>query len=58
MEDACADVAVEAFQGRIHHARRYFPRKLARENIACDIDEVLQGACSSHFQHMLTLKKS
>ena len=25
MEDACGDTAVEAFQGWIRHARRYFP---------------------------------
>ncbi len=41
MEDASADIAVEAFQGWICHARPYFPRCLARENIACSVDEVL-----------------
>ena len=28
-------------QGWIRHARRYFPRCLAREDIACDVDEVM-----------------
>ncbi|XP_031688651.1 uncharacterized protein LOC109897194 [Oncorhynchus kisutch] len=32
---------VGAFGGWIHHSRRFFPRCLARENIACDVDEVL-----------------
>ncbi|KAF0039328.1 hypothetical protein F2P81_007563 [Scophthalmus maximus] len=39
MEDACGDIAVDAFHGLIRHARRYFPRCWARENIACDVDE-------------------
>jgi hypothetical protein len=25
----------------MHHARRYFPRCLAEENITCDVDENL-----------------
>ena len=37
----CGDLAVDAFHGWIRYARRYFPRCLARENIACDVDEVL-----------------
>ncbi|XP_049319290.1 uncharacterized protein LOC111190584 [Astyanax mexicanus] len=41
MEDACGDIAVDAFHGWIRHAKRYFPRCLASENIACDVDEVL-----------------
>ncbi len=41
MEDASADWAVEAFQSWIRHARRYFHCCLFRENIACDVDEVL-----------------
>ncbi|XP_056588305.1 uncharacterized protein LOC130438311 [Triplophysa dalaica] len=41
MEDACGDIAADAFHGWNRHARRYFPRCLARENIACDVDEVL-----------------
>ena len=41
MEEACGDIAPEAFQGWIRHTRRYFPHCLARENIACDVDEVL-----------------
>ncbi len=41
MEDACGDIAADAFYGWNRHARRNFPRCLARENIACDVDEVL-----------------
>lgn len=41
MEDACEDIAADAFHGWNRHARRYFPRCLARENIAYDVDEVL-----------------
>ena len=41
MEEACGDIAPEAFQGWIRHIRRYFPHCLARKNIACDVDEVL-----------------
>ena len=31
MEDACGDIEVASVQGWIRHARRYFPRWLARE---------------------------
>lgn len=41
MEDACGDIEVASVQGWIRHARRYFPRCLARENVSCDVDEVL-----------------
>lgn len=41
MEDACGDIAADAFHGWNRRARRYFPRCLARENIACDVNEVL-----------------
>ncbi|KAK0139589.1 hypothetical protein N1851_023524 [Merluccius polli] len=41
MDLACDDVAVEAFQGWVRHARAFFPRCLAMDNIACDVDEVL-----------------
>lgn len=41
MDLACDDVAVEAFQGWVRHARSFFPRCLAMDNIACDVDEVL-----------------
>ncbi|XP_061589461.1 coiled-coil domain-containing glutamate-rich protein 1-like [Cololabis saira] len=41
MDLACDDVAVEAFQGWVWHARAFFPRCLAMDNIACDVDEVL-----------------
>ncbi len=41
MEDACGDIAADAFYGWNRHARQNFPRCLARENIACDVDEVL-----------------
>ncbi|XP_029571765.1 uncharacterized protein LOC115163746 [Salmo trutta] len=41
MEDACGEVDVGAFGGWIRHSRRFFPQCLTRENIACDVDEVL-----------------
>ncbi|XP_049914950.1 uncharacterized protein LOC126399166 [Epinephelus moara] len=44
MEDACGDVTAEACQGFMRHCRRFFPRCLAREDIACDEDEVLWPA--------------
>ncbi|KAK0136832.1 hypothetical protein N1851_027005 [Merluccius polli] len=40
MEEACDEIAVGAIQGWIRHSR-FFPRCLARENIACDVDEAL-----------------
>lgn len=33
-------VCGEAYQGWICHTRRYFPHRLTRENISCDVDEV------------------
>ncbi|XP_049597162.1 uncharacterized protein [Syngnathus scovelli] len=41
MEEACGDIGAEAFVDWICHARRYFPHCMARENIDCDVDEVL-----------------
>ncbi|XP_060776948.1 uncharacterized protein LOC132886378 [Neoarius graeffei] len=41
MELACGDIPVEAFQGWMRHSRAFFPWCLARENIACDVDEVM-----------------
>lgn len=41
MEDACDQVHATAVQGWIRHARRFFPRCLANEDIACDVDEIL-----------------
>ncbi|XP_041947824.1 uncharacterized protein LOC121708924 [Alosa sapidissima] len=41
MEEACGDIDAVSIQGWMRHARRFFPRCLARENIACDVDEVL-----------------
>ncbi len=38
---ACGDIGVEACQAWIRHARVFFPRCLARQNVACDVDEVL-----------------
>ncbi len=38
---ACGDIGVEACQAWIRHARFFFPRCLARQNVACDVDEVL-----------------
>ncbi|CAM4573550.1 unnamed protein product [Leuciscus chuanchicus] len=41
MELACVDIPVEAFQEWFRHSRAFFPRCLARDNIACDVDEVM-----------------
>ncbi|KAL7868696.1 hypothetical protein SRHO_G00100800 [Serrasalmus rhombeus] len=41
MEEACDDIHADDCQGWIRHARRFFPRCLAREKIAADVDEVL-----------------
>ncbi|XP_062413404.1 uncharacterized protein LOC134104102 [Pungitius pungitius] len=41
MEDACDQMEVAAMQGWIRHSRRFFPRCLANDNIACDVDEIL-----------------
>ncbi len=35
------NIGVEAIQGWIRHAKGFFPRCLARDRIACDVDEVL-----------------
>ena len=41
MEEACGDIEVRSIQGWIQHARQYFPCCLAREEIACDVDEMM-----------------
>jgi hypothetical protein len=41
MEGVCGEVDVGAFGVWIRHSRRFFPRCLARENMVCDVDEVL-----------------
>ncbi|KAL0168596.1 hypothetical protein M9458_036818, partial [Cirrhinus mrigala] len=41
MDAACDDIGVEVIQGWIRHAKGFFPRCLARDRIACDVDEVL-----------------
>ncbi len=41
MEEACGDIEVGSIQGWIRHTRQYFPRCLACEDIACDVDEDL-----------------
>ncbi|KAK6491793.1 hypothetical protein HHUSO_G3964, partial [Huso huso] len=41
MEAACEDITVEACQGWICHARLFFPRCMARDNVLCDVDENL-----------------
>uniref|UniRef100_A0A1A8C9L3 DDE superfamily endonuclease n=1 Tax=Nothobranchius kadleci TaxID=1051664 RepID=A0A1A8C9L3_NOTKA len=41
MELACGDIPVEALQGWICHSRAFFPRCLAGDNIACDVEEVM-----------------
>ncbi|XP_052395108.1 uncharacterized protein LOC127943019 [Carassius gibelio] len=41
MNAGCLAIGAEDCQGWIRHARRYFPRCIARENIQCDVDENL-----------------
>ena len=41
MEEACRDIDMGSVQGWIRHARQYFLHCLAREDIACDVDEVM-----------------
>nr|XP_054605155.1 uncharacterized protein LOC129166557 [Nothobranchius furzeri] len=41
MEQACGDIEIRSIQGWIRHTRGFFPRCLAGEDIACDVDEVL-----------------
>ncbi len=41
MDAACDNIGVEAIQGWIRHAKGFFPRCLARDRIACDVDEAL-----------------
>ncbi|KAI2649093.1 Insertion element IS630 uncharacterized 39 kDa protein [Labeo rohita] len=41
MEEACDQTEVAAIQGWIRHSRRFFPRCLANDNIACNVDEIL-----------------
>ncbi len=41
MDAACDNIGVEAIQGWIRHAKGFFPHCLARDRIACDVDEVL-----------------
>ena len=41
MEEACDQIDAVAVQGWIRHSRRFFPRCLANEDIACDVDEIL-----------------
>ena len=41
MEQACGDINIGSIHGWIRHTRQYFPRCLAEENIACDVDEIL-----------------
>lgn len=38
MEEACDEIDVGAIPGEIRHSRRFFPRCLARGDIACDVD--------------------
>lgn len=41
MEEACDQIEATAIQGWIRHSRRFFPRCLGNEDIACDVDEIL-----------------
>ncbi|KAL7887553.1 hypothetical protein AOLI_G00052740 [Acnodon oligacanthus] len=40
-EEACDEIDVGAIQGWIRHSKPFFPRCLEREDIACDVAEVL-----------------
>ncbi|KAL7887091.1 hypothetical protein AOLI_G00048120 [Acnodon oligacanthus] len=41
MEEACSDIPLESIQGWIKRARDYFPLCLSRNNIVCNVDEVM-----------------
>ncbi len=41
MEEACDQIEAASIQGWIRHSNRFFPRCLANENTACDVDEAL-----------------
>ena len=41
IEEAHRVIEVGSVQGWIRYARRYFPRCLARDDIACDVNEVM-----------------
>ncbi|XP_019204884.1 uncharacterized protein LOC109196108 [Oreochromis niloticus] len=41
VEEACGDIDQASCQAWIRHSRRYFPRRLGLEDIACDVDEIL-----------------
>ncbi|XP_047676533.1 uncharacterized protein LOC113637723 [Tachysurus fulvidraco] len=47
MEEACDEIDVGAIQGWIRHSRHFFPRCLAREDIACDVDVVARPGCAA-----------
>lgn len=48
LEETCGDIPLESVQGRIQHARGYFPRCLTRANIACDVNVDFLAWCSLH----------
>lgn len=41
MDAACDDITGDQCRGWLRHARRFFPRCIARESIRCDVDENL-----------------
>ncbi len=41
MEEACDQIEAASIQGWIRYSKRFFPRCLSNENIACDVDEAL-----------------
>lgn len=41
LDAACEDITGDQCRGWLRHARRFFPRCIARENIRCDVDENL-----------------
>ncbi|KAI7800946.1 hypothetical protein IRJ41_015737 [Triplophysa rosa] len=41
MDAACEDITGDQCRGWLRHARHFFPRCIAKENIRCDVDENL-----------------
>lgn len=41
MDAACEDITENQCRGWLRHARRFYPRCIAKENIRCEVDENL-----------------
>ena len=44
MNAGCEDTSAEDCQAWIRHAKRFFPRRLAQENIRCDVENAWPNA--------------